>query len=51
MLEFLRLLWNIVVTILRGVLAFIVLLFGYHLYISIETIILERQKQSKEPKN
>jgi len=51
MLEFLRLLWNIVVTILRGVLAFIVLLFGYHLYISIETIILERQKQTKEPKN
>ena len=50
-LESFRLIWYILVTILRGVLAFIVLLFGYHLYISIETTILQRQKQTKEPKN
>ena len=49
--ESFSLIWYILVTILRGVLAFIVLLFGYHLYISLETTILQRQKQTKEPIN
>jgi hypothetical protein len=46
-LEDLRLCWYVFVTIMRGLLAFLVLLFGYHVYQSIEENILLRQDQKK----
>lgn len=50
-LESFRLLWYVVVTILRALLALIVLLFVYHLYSSVEQTILMRQKQKSDPRN
>jgi hypothetical protein len=47
LLEDLRLCWYVFVTILRGLLALLVLLFGYHVYQSIEENVLLRQEQKK----
>ena len=45
--EYVKYFWCVIVTVLRGLLAFLVLLFGYHVYQSIEENILLRQEQKK----